>query len=506
MTNPPPGYDESDGAAAAPEDAGLPQQAGLPALDLLVRPVDPSAWDRVVRRARHRRARAVSLTVAAVLLVASVPIALALPSGDRAPSLAHEAAEQYSSVCQVPYDQPAPDESRITTAFRTASGFLISPVPPATAPAVQAQELRRRVQARGMTLEPGTQLRYGLVQRIRARGLTDLQARWILTTCGIPQPADPRIDPRQPLPAAEHVDIGNTQISLLSDSGAITADMGMLDFGGICDSRMNVEAPDLPTRSEFHVGEILVKPAPDGAALPGRAAVLDDLRRDGRLAAGTQVRLGQTQPLHAAGMPRLAWVATTCGLDGDSVRPRLPGVVNEARVYDRRGRLLSEHRSSPESEAAILLQRQAPLPTDIPTYKAAAPNLCGPWNAAYPTFAQGAAAAGYRNMQGCYLHAGNTVVLLSSATNGAAAAVFTPDSPRQYQDVYDARFPYDAFELLEAPDGATDAVILRFLSPTVAEVRLSGPDLPATSYKFDARSRTWQDCAATTGTRAACIG
>ena len=150
--------------------------------------------------------------------------------------------------------------------------------------------------------------------------------------------------------------------------------------------------------------------------------MLSAVRRLGTVFPGTQVRLALTSPLHRPGTPRLHWVVTTCGLDGASVRPALTGVVDEALVYDSRGRLLASHRGG-RALRPWRLSSARPLPSaSRPTVRRAR-HLCGPWSQAYPDVKARATAAGYTDMQGCYRQADSTVVFLSSPTLGAAAAV-----------------------------------------------------------------------------------
>lgn len=488
------------------EDSSVPHD--LPPLPLEIRQTAPGAWETIVRRARRRRQRAVALSAFAVVLVAGVPATLALPTSRETPIVAHSAAEQYSDVCDVRYDQPAPAGDRIERPFR-ARGLLVSPPPADALPAVRQELLLQRTEGRGTRIEPGTQLRYGVVRRVHINGrIGEPMLRWVLTTCGRPgpeflRPATPPTAP--PAGPPQTVTVAQDEIALLTDSGAVTETGSGRTFDGVCATRLQERGPkEQVVNGEFTLDELRATQPADGATLPGRDRVLAAVRERGPLFPGTQIRLALTAPLHTQGTPRLNWVVTTCGLDGDSVRPSLSGVISEALVYDSRGRLQETHRAGQLTAALAVLARTA-TPETIPTYAAAKPNMCGPWNNAYPDFKTKATAGGYTDMQGCYRQADSTIIYLSSATQGAAAAVSTATG-MAYQDVYDARFPYSAFTLVAAPDGATQAKLLRFLSPTVAEVQLSGPDLAPTSYKFDARSTSWQQCADTTGTRSPCAG
>jgi hypothetical protein len=493
---------------------GIPSQdgdtpaAGLPPLPLQIHPASPGAWDGIVRRARRRRRRAVAVSAIAVVLAAGVPVTLALPESREAPPVAHRSAEQHSDLCAVPYDRTAPLGDRVETPFRTG-GLLVSAPPAGATPAVSQKVLLERTKARGTRVEPGTQLRYGVVRRVQPDGRIGRPVlRWILTTCGLPgqeqlQPATPPTAP--PAEQPKTVAVQQDQVALLTDSGATTDSGYGRGFNGVCATRLQDQGPEeRVVNGSLAIGELRAVQPPEGAALSGRDRVLADVSGRQALFPGTQIRLALTSPLHAPGTPTLHWVVTTCGLDGTSVRPALPGVVSEALVYDSRGRLLETHRASQLSAALAALPRTS-TPETIPTYTSAHPNMCGPWSQAYPDFKDKASVAGYTNMQGCYRQAETTVIFVSSAAHGAAAAISTATG-KAYQDVYDARFPFSAFTLVPAPRGATQANLLRLLSPTVAEVRVSGPSLSPTSYKFDARNRTWQECSDTTGTRAPCSG
>ena len=133
------------------------------------------------------------------------------------------------------------------------------------------------------------------------------------------------------------------------------------------------------------------------------------------------------------------------------------------------------------------------------------PNICGPWSYAYPDFRQKAAADGYRDMQGCSRTQGSIIIFVSNAARGAAAAVLTSDGAT-YSAQYKDRFPYSPFRFGTAPEGATRAELLRYLTPRVAEVELSGPALSPRSYKFDARELRWIDCTDSVATRQPCRG
>ena len=490
------------------DDDGSSITGGLPPLPLEIRQAAPGAWQAIVRRARRRRQRAVGFTAVAVVLAAGVPATLALPDGRDAAPVAHRSAQQYSDVCDVPFDEPAPIGDRIERPFRTA-GLLVSPAPVGAQPAVTQEVLLERTRARGTRVEAGSQLRYGVVRRVHVNGrISQPVLRWVLTTCGRPgpeplRPATPPTAP--PTGPPQTVTVAHDEIALLTDSGASTEGSSGRTFDGVCASRLNERGPkEQVVNGEFTLDELRAAQPPDGAALPGRDRVVEAVRNRGTLFPGTQIRLALTSPLHTPGTPRLHWVVTTCGLAGDSLRPTLPGVVSEALVYDSRGRLRETHQAGQLTAAVAALARTT-TPATIPTYAAAGPDLCGPWNHAYPDFKAKAAAAGYTDIQGCYRQGDSTIIYLSSATHGAAAAV-SAATGAAYQEIYDARFPYSAFTLIPAPDGATRAELLRLLSPIVAEVQLSGAGLTPTSYKFDARSRSWQQCSDTTATRAPCTG
>jgi hypothetical protein len=483
-------------------------EGGWPPLRLELTQPTPGAWDAILRRARRRRRRAVSLATAAVVLAAGVPATLALSPERDAPPVAHRSAEQHSDICDVPYDQSAPAGDRIERPFRTG-GLLVSPPPAGAQPAVTQSVLLQRAKARGTHVEPGTQLRYGVTRRIQIDGrIGQPTLRWVLTTCGQPGremlwPATPPTAP--PQSRFPTVPVAQDEIALLTDSGATTEGGFRRGFEGVCATRLQNNGPDeRSVNGDFVIGELRVTQPPAEATLGGRERVIEAVRQRGVMFPGTQVRLALTSPLHAPGTPRLHWVVTTCGLDGASVRPTLPGVISEALVYDSRGRLLETHRAG-QLSAALAALRRVTTPATIPTYAAAHPNMCGPWTHAYSDFKDKASAAGYTNLQGCYRQADSTVIYISSAAHGAAAAVFTA-SGKTYQDVHSAGFPYSAFTLIPAPEGATHAKLLRLLSPTVAEVQLTGPDMESTSYKFDARARAWQECDDTRGTRATCTG
>jgi hypothetical protein len=482
----------------------------LPALELTIEQPPPTAWATILRRARWRRRRAVAAVVAAVLVIGAVPAFALLPKHDAPVVPAHHPARSFNGVCDVPHQVDAPSGDRIVQPFRSGL-FLVSP-PGTNIPAVSAAELLKRVERRGeLTIRPGTQLRYGLVRRVGRNGeASKPQLRWILTACGIPakEPKDlqsaVQVRPGVQVP---QVTVLRDELLLLSDSGAQTDGDRAATFRGICDTRLDVRGstdPDL--RRGFHVGEITVSPA-ERRSYPGRDKVLMALRNR---FPGTQVRLGLVQPLHAVGRPELRWVATTCGLDGGSVRPRLPGVVDEALVYDMSGHLLAEHRSGPQSEAEQAIRNAPPLPTPLPTYVPPGPNQCFHWIHAYKPFVVGMTAAGFTSPEGCVMQKDIVVVYLSS-THGAVAAVSaragdSMATDQGYQQQRVTNFPWAGFRLVAAPDGATKAHVLRFLSRTVAEVELSGPGLAPRSYKFDSASLNWLDCADRTATLQPCRG
>ncbi|MCU1592187.1 MAG: hypothetical protein JWP11_3443, partial [Frankiales bacterium] len=427
-----------------------------------------------------------------VVGLGTVPAAALLPRAGHPAQIAAKTASSFNDVCDVAHDGRAPSGDRVAHPFRVGA-FLVSPA--ATSPVVTGAELRRRVAARGARLEPGTQLRYGLVRLVGGSRVYKPVLRWVLTTCGVPtsMPADPaaRTSPGHPGP---QVSVQTDQVALLSDSGAMTDGSGGLSFDGVCDVRADRAAPSAPVRREFTVGEIRVSPPAKGASLTGRDAVNRSAARQHAFFPGTQVRLALVEPLHRPGPQQLRWVVTTCGLDGQSLVPPESGVVNEALVYDASGRLLGVNRDGALLQAERLIRTAPPLPTPLPTYAATGPNICGPWSQAYPDFRVRSLAAGYTGMQGCYLQAGVVVIFVSSPTHGAAAAVTTNAGMKAYQALYDARFPWRAFHLVRAPAGATTAHLLRFLTPTVAEVQLSGPGLTRRSYAFDARTRAWVSC------------
>lgn len=487
-----------------PERIDLPPE--LPRLELELRPLPPNAWPGVLHRLRRRRRRAASAVAAATAAVVAAPVLLlATPGSAPVQTVAHAAADAYDGICDVAYDEPAPAGDRLAAPFRVGQ-FYFSP-PGANQPAVPAQDVRRRAERRGVEFRAGSQLRYAVVRTTRGGMVAKTEARWVLTTCGEPRPRFLRTnDPTQPMKAVKP-DVLSGDVQLLTDSGHPETSAGGAAFAGVCDVRLDQDAPDLSAvTGGFHVGEALVTAPREGAALTGRQRVEEALRSDGRKTfPGTQIRLGMVQPLHRPGEPRLRWLVTTCSLDGASVRPVLPGVVNELLVYDRNGRLLQEHRSGPQSEAETALAGFPPLPATVPTHRAAHPNICGPWSHANPDLGEQSRAAGYDDMQGCYRQADSVVVFLSRPTGRAVAALATCTRQEACEKQYADRYPYETFELVPAPLGSR-AELLRLLSPTVAEVRLSGDGRTPTSMKFDADSRRWLPCDDTTATRAACAG
>lgn len=80
----------------------------LPALDLVLAQPRPGAWQAVLRRVRRRRARAVTLAAVPVVLLAGVPVGLALPRPDRVVPVAHTAGRGYDGVCDARHDRAAP--------------------------------------------------------------------------------------------------------------------------------------------------------------------------------------------------------------------------------------------------------------------------------------------------------------------------------------------------------------------------------------------------------------
>jgi hypothetical protein len=377
--------------------------------------------------------------------------------------------------------------------------LLLSPAG-ANRPAVGGEELRRRAVARGAKLWPGTQIRYGVVRYVSGGvKVYKTQARWVLTTCGRPT--------EQVEPAADHTltRVGTAlrdDLQLLTDSGAAESSfVGGTTLAG-CATRLDAKAPpDTRIKQAFHIGEASVEPPRAGEELSGRDRVRSALRDR---FPGTQVRLGRVRPLHTPGSSRLRWVVTTCGLDGASVRPALPGVVNELLVYDAGGRLIEQHRSGPRSEAEALLPRLPAVPFPAPTYHSASPNMCSSWSHAYPDFRQRASAAGYTDMQGCYLQAGAVVIFVSKPGGRAAAALFRAASGKEYDATYKAKFPYERFTFFPAPIGAKVRLV-KLLSPHVAEVELSG-GIAAVRWKFDAATAAFLPCTDITATRAPCSG
>lgn len=471
----------------------------FPALVLDVRQAPPGAWNEIVRRARRRRDRAAAATTAVVAAIAVLPSLALLGQGDSVTLPAHQPATSFNDVCDVPYNKQAPAEDTFDHDFRVGD-FIISP-PGANKPAVSGEEIRRRVAARGAKLAPGTQVRYGLVRLVvNGHVRKTPQARWVLTSCG-----SPRAD-LLPGPGRTPQRIGTRVVDdvlLLTDSGFGETSTGSESFAGVCDTRVDAKAPtSTRVQHRFHVGEASVEPAGPGEQLSGRDRVRDALRDR---FPGTQVRLGRVQPLHAPGRSRLRWLVTTCGLAGASVRPELPGVVNELLVYDARGHLLDEHRSGPRSEAEATVRTLPAVPFPAATYKAASPNMCSPWTHAYPDFRRRATGAGYTDMQGCYLQAGAVVIFVTKPGGHAAAAIYRAGSRKEYEATYKARFPFERFTFISAPSGDT-ARLIKLLSPHVAEVELSDGGRSPVHYKFDAQTSQFLTCSDLTATRASCTG
>ncbi|MDX6198303.1 MAG: hypothetical protein QOJ79_1454 [Actinomycetota bacterium] len=471
----------------------------FPQLSLDVRPAPPGAWADIVQRARRRRDRALAATTAVVAVIAAVPAFAMAGRGGPVSLPAHRPASSYSDVCDTAYDKQAPAGDTVDHAFRLGE-FVISP-PGANSPAVSGAEIRRRAAARRMTLSPGSQLRYGLVRYvINGRVRRQPEVRWVLTTCGRPEP--------RLVPTADHTlrrsgTMLVDRLELLTDSGAGESQTGAGAFAGVCDTRLDASAPaGTLVASPFHVGEASIEPPRSGEQLGGRERVRSALRHR---FPGTQIRLGRVQPLHTPGPSRLRWLVTTCGLDGASVRPSLPGVVNELLVYDGTGRLLAEHRSGPRSEAEAILPRLPAVPFPAPTHKAASPNMCSEWSHAYPDFRERATAAGYTDMQGCYLQGGAVVIFVSKPGGQAAAALFRAASMKEYDATYQARFPYKRFTFFPAPVGDTVRLV-KLLNPHVAEVELSGAGVAPVHWKFDAETSSFLPCSDTSATRAPCAG
>jgi hypothetical protein len=478
---------------------GGPPPEWLPELRLDLRPVPPTAWTGIVRRARRRQARLAALTASGTALVVVVPTMLFSQNHDSAAVPAHQPAKVYDGVCDTRYDAQAPGGSTLDHSFRLG-GVVFSP-PGANVPTVPATEIRRRAEARGRPLDPGMQLRYGIVRYLDGK-VHRVQARWILTACGRPvsqyAPIKRGQDPRNQKPiGTAHQDV----VELLTDSGATTSQFGETSFSGVCDTRLDERAPAADrVVGAFHVGEASVTAPAEGDQLAGR----DRVRRNLRNAfPGTQIRLARVQPLHTPGEPRLRWVVTTCSLDGSSVRPRVPGVVNELLVYDSSGRLRQTERSGAQSEAERRITGLPPVPFPAPTYVSPGPNMCSPWSHAYPDFRRHALAAGYNDMQGCYLQADTVVIFLSAANGRGAAAVYHAVTPQEYERTYAKKFPWSSFTLLPAPSGSTVRLI-KLLSPHVAEVELSGAGVATVRYKFDAATARFLPCADTTATSAPC--
>jgi hypothetical protein len=468
----------------------------FPTLALDVRPAPPGAWNEIVRRARRRRDRAALAATTVVALVAAVPMYALMHRGDPAAVPAHRPASSYSDLCDTAYDKQAPATDTFDHSIRVGQ-LLISPAG-ANKPAVTGEEIRRRAAARRTKLSPGTQVRYGLVRYLSAGTARKTQARWVLTTCGTPRP-NLVPGPGNTLKAAGTALIDDVQ--LLTDSGFGETSTGGKSFAGVCDTRLDGTAPDTTrVQNAFYVGEASVESPGADEQLNGRERVRATLRNR---FPGTEIRLGRVRPLHTPGTSRLRWVVTTCGLDGSSVQPQLPGVVNELLVYDAQGRLLEEQRSGPQSEAEAILRTLPPVPFPAPVYKPASPNMCSGWSHAYPDFRQRATAAGYRDMQGCYLQAGAVVIFVSKPGGRAAAAVYRAASGKEYDATYKARFPFARFTFVPAPAGDTVRLI-KLLSPHVAEVELSASGGSAVHWKFDAATSAFLPCTDTTATRAPC--
>jgi hypothetical protein len=433
-----------------------------------------------------------------VALIAAVP-AFAVMGGQRSEAVpAHRPASNYSDVCDTAYDKQAPATDTFAHPLRVGM-LLISPAGK-NKPAVSGEEIRQRMAARGTKLSPGTQLRYGVVRYLSGGTARKTQARWVLTTCGSPRPN------LVPAPDNTLKKSGTTlvdDLQLLTDSGFGETSSGDGSFAGVCDRRLDAPAPQ-STRVQhpFHVGEASVEPARSGDQLGGRERVRSALRNR---FPGTQIRLGRVRPLHTPGTSMLRWLVSTCGLDGSSVRPELPGVVNELLVYDVRGNLLAEHRSGSQSEGEAIIRTLPPVPYPAPTYKPASPNMCSVWSHANPDFRLRSTAVGYTDMQGCYLQAGAVVIFVSRPGGQAAAALYRAASGKEYDATYKARFPFSRFTFFSAPVGDTVRLI-KLLSPHVAEVELSSGGASAARWKFDAETSTFLPCTDTTATRAPCSG
>jgi hypothetical protein len=477
----------------------------LPRLNLDLRPVPPDAWDSIVRRAKGRTRRTAGTAAAVLVLAAGIPTAVLARTHHEAAVPAHQPAAAFNDVCDTPYNRPAPAGDTLAHPFRVGAAVFSPPGP--NVPAMTAAQVRQRALARGWRFQPGTQLRFALVRELHGGRPEVTQLRWVATTCGHPSPKPPppppHADPRYRVPPSPPT---FDEVDLVTDTGAETGEIGAAGFSGVCDTRLTAAAPSGDrVRTGFYVDETAVDAPPPAAALSGRRAVQQALRdRHLSVFPGTQIRLGLVRPLHTAGAPVLRWVVTTCGIDGGSVRPRLPGAVNELLVFDAAGRLLRTERSGPRSEAERLIATFPPVPYPAPTYRAASPNECGPWSHAYPDFRRKARAAGYTGgMQGCYLQA-NTVVIFLSAPNGrAAAAVYRAPSPKAYDDTYKKRFPYRLFTIVPAPTGTTVRLV-RLLSPHVSEVELTGPGQASVHMKFDAAAEAFVPCSDTASTRAPC--
>jgi hypothetical protein len=131
--------------------------------------------------------------------------------------------------------------------------------------------------------------------------------------------------------------------------------------------------------------------------------------------------------------------------------------------------------------------------------------MCSSWSHAYPDFRRRATAAGYTDMQGCYLQSDAVVIFVSKPGGRAAAAVYRAASGKEYDATYKAKFPYGRFTFFPAPVGEKVRLV-KLLSPHVAEVELSGAGIQAIHWKFDAETAAFLPCSDTTATRAACSG
>lgn len=131
-----------------------------------------------------RRGAAVAGIAAAVL---SVPIGLSgfLPgvpfSGDAVVAQGEPAAT--SPLCDVLAVDEAPAGDRVVRPARTGP---LSVLPAADAPRATGAEVREALVARGVAVEPGSQVRYGVV---------DGEPTWTLTTCGAGRAVLRLVDP-----------------------------------------------------------------------------------------------------------------------------------------------------------------------------------------------------------------------------------------------------------------------------------------------------------------------